>query len=328
MVKFEHQSIKIKALASALPFTESQHSVDEQTSSDLGFEAALQIINKYQIDLNTIGILLFISKTADYRGPATALVLHNRLQLPIDCLAFDAPVGACGFETALNVGSSLLKTNNTKYALCIFGDTTSKQLSDGDYLKSEIVDAASAVLLEKSDSDDLLTIENLSLSNHWQNYVIPSGGFRTNNLLNHLVNKREHQFKENLHIDFSQIDNAFEVKITNIISDKLKQNSFKPVILVNSWSKNSAMAIQEMCTLNNLTCHFTETNPYAFSASIPLLIEKIFENETQEIIDIMTISFGEGLSMVTSEFKIQQSAILKTIKTNSFFDNGFVSHEM
>jgi 3-oxoacyl-[acyl-carrier-protein] synthase-3 len=328
MVKFEHKSIKINAIATALPSNESKHSLCEQTSSDLGYEAALKIINEHNIDINTIGIVLFISKTSDYRGPATALVLHHRLQLPIDCLAFDTPIGACGFETALNIGSALLTTNNTKFALCIFGDTTSKQLSDNDYLQNEIVDGSSAMLLEKLDSDELFKIENLTLSSHWQKYVIPSGGFRTNNLFDNLINKRGCQSKENLHIDFLAIDTELKTKITNIISDKLKENSVKPVVLINSWNRNIALAVKEIGILNNLTCYFIDTNQYAFSASIPLLLEKNFENGTQEIIDVMTISFGEGLSMMISEFKIEKSAIIKTIATNNFFDNGFVTHEM
>ena len=328
MVKFEFKSIKIKAVCTALPLSDSKHSVNEQTTSDLGYEAAIKIIEEKHIELNEIGIILFISKTADYRGPATALVLHQRLQLPIDCLAFDTPIGSCGFETALNIGAALLTTNNTKMALCIFGDTTSKQLSAEDFLQNEIIDAATAIVLEKTDLEETVKIENLTLSNYWQQYVIPSGGFRTNKLFDHLTSKRENQSSENLHIDFSAIDTAFTPKITEILSNKLQNATQKPIVLINSWSKNLALGIKELCTINNIECYYINTNQYAFAASVPLLLEQLKTQEKQEIYNILSISFGEGLAMVTSEFSIQSTAVLSTIKTDVFFDNGFVTHEM
>lgn len=328
MVQFQHKAIQINAIATALPSTESKHSLNEQTSSDLGFEAALQIIKERGIDVNTIGILLFFSKTADYRGPATAIILQHRLKLSENCLAFDTPIGACGFETALNTASALLTTNDTKFALCVFGDTTSKQLSENDFLQNEIIDASSAMLLEKSNSNHLFTVENLTLSNHWQSYSIPSGGFRKNNLYNYLSNKRAFQLNEHLHIDFTEIEKVFIEKIYKILENKLSRYAVKPIVLVNSWSKNIATATKNLCILNNLRCYFTDNNQYAFSASIPLLLEKNLDTETLESINVLTISFGEGLSMITSEFKIKKSAILKTIATNTFYDNGFVTHEM
>ena len=56
---------------------------DEHTcSSDLCFAAAERLIADLQVDKSEIDVLIFISQTPDYRMPATAFLLQERLGLP------------------------------------------------------------------------------------------------------------------------------------------------------------------------------------------------------------------------------------------------------
>lgn len=63
---------------------------DENTcSSDLCFAAAEKLIADNNIDRNEIDLLIFISQTADYRMPATSVLLQDRLGLRNSTIAFD-----------------------------------------------------------------------------------------------------------------------------------------------------------------------------------------------------------------------------------------------
>ena len=84
----------------------------KQTTSDLCFVAAKEIIEKKNIDKNNIGALILVTQTPDYKSPASACVLHGRLGLNENCLAFDINLGCSGFTSSLAVAGSLLASFN------------------------------------------------------------------------------------------------------------------------------------------------------------------------------------------------------------------------
>ena len=65
-----------------------------QTTSDFCFAAARTLLDRKGIDPTRIGVLVFVTQSADYRMPSTAYVLQHRLGLPNDCIVFDACVCA------------------------------------------------------------------------------------------------------------------------------------------------------------------------------------------------------------------------------------------
>lgn len=328
MISFEFQSVRLKGITTAVPLNDNKHAHSEQTTSDLGFEAASQMLDKFKIDLSDVGILLFISKTADYRGPATSLVLQHRLNLSIDCIAFDITLGSCGFESALSTASALLNSNGTKLALCIFGDTSSKQLAKDDLYSNQIIDAASVVLLEKFTTETIFRVDNCTLSAAWKSYIIPSGGFRDGALFENLLNKRNHQTEESLHLDFSVIDSEIAPKIIEFITPRLNENSTMPIVLINSWSSKISNIIINICLKFGAQYYCVPSDTYAFSASLPLLMEEMHSNLKKSEYHVLTVSFGEGLSMAISEFSFEATSILPTLLTNNSYDQGFVGQEM
>ena len=90
----------------------SYRTAENQTASDLCFVAASNLIKNKNINLDEIGALVFISQTPDYRLPATACVLHKRLGLSKQCMAFDVNLGCSGWVYGLNIVGSLLNTSN------------------------------------------------------------------------------------------------------------------------------------------------------------------------------------------------------------------------
>lgn len=126
---------------------------DEHTcSSDLCFAAAERLITDLQVDKNEIDVLIFISQTPDYRMPATAFLLQERLGLPKTTMAFDLSLGCSAFLYGLSVGYSLLQQPHIRKVLLLDGETRSKVYSPKDRKTAFLFgDAGAAVLLERGE---------------------------------------------------------------------------------------------------------------------------------------------------------------------------------
>jgi 3-oxoacyl-[acyl-carrier-protein] synthase-3 len=102
---------------------ETRHIADQgQTSSDLCFQAAEELLVKLNWDRGEINLLVFVSQSRDYIIPSTSAILQNRLKLPKTCLAIDINLGCSGYVYGLSVISSLIKTTGIHKALLLVGD--------------------------------------------------------------------------------------------------------------------------------------------------------------------------------------------------------------
>ncbi len=119
-------------------------------SSDLCYVAAQQLLTDMHVSPKQIDALIFISQTPDYRMPATAFLLQERLQLPTSAIAFDLSLGCSAFLYGLSIGYGLLKQDNIHRVLVLNGETRSKVYSPKDRKTAFLFgDAGTAVLLEK-----------------------------------------------------------------------------------------------------------------------------------------------------------------------------------
>lgn len=129
----------------------------EQTAADFSYTAAKQIGDAGYYSPNEIGVLINITQTPDYRTPSTAMTLQKRLNLSKDCLVFDINLGCSGFVYGVTLAASLLETSTATKALVTVGDTLArgrkhvklKRTSNTGLLFG---DASAAMLLEKNNS--------------------------------------------------------------------------------------------------------------------------------------------------------------------------------
>jgi len=120
------------------------------TASDLCYNAAEQLFVDNDITKDEIDVLLFISQTADYRMPATAIVLQDRLGLPNSTLAFDVNLGCSGFVYGLSMAFAYLQQPGIRNVLLLDGETRTKAYSFKDRTTGFIFgDAGVAALISK-----------------------------------------------------------------------------------------------------------------------------------------------------------------------------------
>lgn len=125
----------------------------EVCSSDLCFKAADRLLKDQNIDRASIGALIFISQTPDYRQPSTAPSLQDRLGLPKTVMAFDINMACSGYVYGLSIAYSLASQEGIDRVLLLVGETMSKTISDHDKVTTPLFgDAGTATLIEKGAS--------------------------------------------------------------------------------------------------------------------------------------------------------------------------------
>jgi len=204
MPYFKFNNLKISAVATAVPtrvrkveefneafgedhvrhFTESTgveqfcQTAEHQTASDLCYAAAEKIITEKSLDKSSIGALVFVSHGVDYRRPATACVLHKRLGLNKDCVAYDIGLGCSAFVYGLNVICSMMQSSDIEKGLLLVGETLTKVVNDKDQsVRMLFGDGGAAILIEKQEGANPIAGILKSDGNGYNAIIIPAGGF-------------------------------------------------------------------------------------------------------------------------------------------------------
>ncbi|RPA66599.1 ketoacyl-ACP synthase III [Cyclobacteriaceae bacterium YHN15] len=120
-------------------------------ASDLCQAAAEKLIADLGVDKEEIDLLVFVSQTPDYRMPATAVLLQERLGLSKQTMAFDMNLGCSAFVYALSVVFSLVQTGHIRKALLLDGETRSRAYYPKDRRVAFLFgDGGVAALIEKN----------------------------------------------------------------------------------------------------------------------------------------------------------------------------------
>lgn len=123
-------------------------------ASDLCFKAAERLIEDNHIDRSTIDMVLFLSQTPDYKIPATAPILQQRLGLPKSTAAMDLSLACSGYVYALSAAFAYASTQGVDRILLLVGETFSKIVNTHDKVNFPLYgDAGTATLIEKGDFD-------------------------------------------------------------------------------------------------------------------------------------------------------------------------------
>lgn len=130
----------------------SRYVSSHENTSDLGFRAAKDAIQKANIDAKEIDLIIVATITPDHFTPSTACLIQEKLGLN-DChvMAFDISAACSGFIYAMHVASSML--GQYKCALVIGSETLSKIIDWRDRNTCVLFgDGAGALLLKHEEN--------------------------------------------------------------------------------------------------------------------------------------------------------------------------------
>ena len=298
----------------------------KQTSSDFCYAAAEKLLTEKNIDRDDIGVLVFVTQTADYRIPATACVLQMRLGLNINCIAFDVNLGCSGFVYGLNILSSMMSTSGAKYGLLLAGDTSAREFSDKKKEKightGELLfgDAGTATLVERSEGDSLSFMSNTD-GNGFKAIVAPYGWYRNPE-------------SPDGRVHYSEMDDIGVFNFaTNEAPDQINEYMSKlgttsedydclvlhqaNLMIMKRIAKKTGFPVEKMLISMN---RFANTS----SSSIPItLVNTYGDSEEDKTVNALCCGFGVGLSWATVGMPVNAKDILPLVHTSEYFKDGY-----
>ena len=301
-------------------------SVEKQTNSDLCYAAAEKILKEKNIDRNKIGVVIYVTQTPDYRQPATALVLQARLNIGINCIAFDVNLGCSGYVYGLNVISSLMLQSKAEYGLLMCGETgsrdntpSSKSAEDNEDIM--FGDAGSATLLVKDDNASDMYFMSRSDGSRFKALIHPWGYFRNP------VKLRDAAYMDGIAVfEFSTeeapqliCDLMSELNTTSDDYDYLVLHQANKLIMKQIAKKTG---FPEEKSLKSIDV-FGNTS----SASIPTALVRNLADSSNGKKRFLLSGYGIGLSWSAVDCYIDEKDIFGLVQTDEYFEDGYQTQE-
>lgn len=149
-----------------------------QTTGDLCYAAANQLLNKLNWRAEDIDLVIMVSQSPDYFLPATAIILQDRLGMKKSSVALDINLGCSGYVYGLSVISAMMQTGAFKKALLLAGDVSTAATNKKDKSTYPLFgDAGTATALEYNRDYEIAFDLNSDGSGQRAIYI-PHGGIR------------------------------------------------------------------------------------------------------------------------------------------------------
>ena len=308
----------------------------EQTASDLAYTAAKNLISHKNIEISSVDILIFVTQTPDYKFPSTACVLHQRLGLNKDCLAFDINLGCSGYVYGLQTISALMHSSNIKRGLLLVGDTINKCIAPQDKTSCMLFgDAGSATLLEKT-SGKLPAIRTAMRTdgNGYKAIIVPAGAYRNMDAPAErtLWGDGNNRSEYDLYMNGTDVFNFTISEVPLIINEFMADvgttvNDYDALVLHQA---NEYILKQVM----KRTKFPKEKTPISIDrygntngTSIPITIADSFGCKSTGEVRILLCGFGIGLSWGVVTCTVDIDDILPVIKTDESYIDGGIRHD-
>lgn len=296
-------------------------------TSDLCQKAAEKLLSDIKWNKEDIDLLVFVSHTTDYKLPATAIVLQDKMGLPTSCLAFDITLGCSGFLVGLGVMGNLMASGSFRKGLLMVGNTQSEYASPEDRSMSLLLgDAGTVTAIEYApEGGDEINISYMSDGAGREFVILPDGGSR--NPVNeksfvmedcgngirrsrlhekmigdevfsygtHYIPKVYEQMKEQFNINPDEIDYLLLHQANKFLCEKLRKKlKFPP--------EKVPYNIQE----------FGNTS----GGTIPLLMVTELKNQLfEKPLNLLAATIGVGFSLGVAQIKTQGSIIVSDLQT-------------
>lgn len=134
-----------------LGIKERRISNSEESVSEMGYQAALSVLEKTGIDKEDIDMIIVATSSPEKISPSTACTIHNKLNIKKNIPAFDINAVCSGFVYGITIGSSLISTKAFKNIMIIATESYSKHTDFSDQHSVFFGDGAGAVIIGESE---------------------------------------------------------------------------------------------------------------------------------------------------------------------------------
>lgn len=122
-----------------------------ETTTYLGYQAALRAIENSSIEIDDIDMIIVATSSPDRISPSTACAIHNELKIGRNIPSFDINAVCTGFVYAVSIAASLISTKAYKNILIVASETYSKHTDWKEQHSVFFGDGAGAIILGESE---------------------------------------------------------------------------------------------------------------------------------------------------------------------------------
>ena len=150
-----------------------------QSAGDLAVCAANAALDAAKIDRNEVDAIIYRTQTPEFRIPATACIMQDRLGLSAKAMTFDMSQGCGSFIPELATSASLLATGVARNILAIHSDAFSQIFNPMDRELAPLHgDGATAILYQQGAENDAIAIDWFEFGvdgKQYEHIVVPEG---------------------------------------------------------------------------------------------------------------------------------------------------------
>lgn len=281
---------------------ERRISAENETTSDLAYNAAKKLFDSGKYQTQDIDLVLLCTQNPDYKLPTTACLVQTRLGIPTTSLAFDLNLGCSGFIYSLVVASSMIETGVVTKALVIMADQYSKIIDYTDKNTASLFgDGAAACILEKGTKEGygILGYDFGSDGKGAQNLIANnSGGFKDAEKNDFLYMNGREILKFSMLVVPKSIENV--LKKQNLQISDISHFIFHQAnaYMLKEIQKRLEIPDEKMVIEMKMTGN-------TVSATIPLALKKLREDNKIKSGDLLVFcGFGVGLSWGSIIYKV------------------------
>jgi 3-oxoacyl-[acyl-carrier-protein] synthase-3 len=170
---------KIDRMRKMVGFFKRRVSDKENTPSDYAIQAAQILIKEMNIDKSEIDALVYVVQRPDFRSPATAYYIHNKLNLSEKCSAFDITQSCPGWVYGLWVCAQMVQSKACRKVLLLAADTASIGISKNNRIVAPVFgDAGTATLVEYCQDAKEMWFNIETFSKDYEAIMAPASGMK------------------------------------------------------------------------------------------------------------------------------------------------------
>ncbi|WP_086237397.1 beta-ketoacyl-ACP synthase III [Campylobacter porcelli] len=270
----------------------------DEFTSDLGYKAALQALERSNLDKSDIDAIICATITPDYFCmPSTACVIANKLGLK-DITAFDISAACTGFIYLLDLAKSMIESGAKKNVLIVGAEKTSTIMDWSDRSICILFgDGAGAAVISASNINPIIDVHTSSDGSKGDLLITP-GCAIVNPANSHTIDNKLNFMKMSGNDVFKIAVNT----LTKDVVDILEKNQISPdrvdLFIPHQANLRIIEAVKQRLNFSDSKCVVTvQKYGNTSSASIPMAMNEAYDSGRLKNGSLMLLdAFGGGFT--------------------------------
>lgn len=283
-----------------------------ETALDFVIQACEQLDAQGQLRPADIDALIFCTQCPDYVMPPNSCILHGKLNLRPEVLAFDITLACSGYIYGLRLADSLICSGAARRVLLATSDTYTRYVHAGDRATRCLFGDGGAVsmIAASQNGRGIRDIRCGTAGNQYDRFMIPAGGMRISRspetAIETVDGSGNIRTAEHIKMDGLGILSFFNATVPSSVRQTLASNglSIDDVDLF-VFHQASQVALDSLRTIigipiEKMVYDLAETGNLV-SASIPVALRRAFDRGQAKPGQLALLcGFGVGLSWGTA----------------------------